>query len=483
MLCTRIACTWILVVVLATGVLSAQQPTFHAPPQPGTAPQSVLPAGVSELDLLRARLDAQERELQQLRQMLQQGQLHPTGAASSQTDEPKVKRTDTHNEKFSVKVGGRIQYDTTFGTDSNLAGTTIGRDFVNGQEFRRARFVLSGKGYGIFSYKAEIDFADPGSLVLTDVYMQMETPIGHLRLGHFKHPMSIEHMQSSKHFSLLERSAASDTIPIRALGLLLGDTWADERGTWAVATFTDPLLQTPGARDGDVDNADAQNQSFAARITYLLWYDEPSEGRYLMHVGAGFRFVDANGRSVRFRARPEVHDTYRFLGVTTGPASSYQQYVIEWGGNFGSLSFQSDWYLTQVDNAQDSFLYGGYIQVSYFLTGEHRVYDRREATFVRVHPLENFWWVDGSPGCRFGLGAWELAARWSYLDMNDAGLTPAGGTNGTAGVMHNYAVGLVWWWTPYMRLMFNWVHSDLRDSALGTTADADMFVTRLQLNW
>ena len=481
--CARIACTCTLVVVFATGVLSAQQPTFQAPPQPGTAPQAVLPAGVSELDLLRARLDAQERELQQLRQMIQQGRIHPTGAASSLADEPKVKRTDTHNEKFSVKAGGRIQYDTTFGTDRNLAGTAIGRDFVNGQEFRRARFILSGKGYGIFSYKAEIDFADPGTLLLTDMYMQMETPIGHLRLGHFKHPMSLEHLESSKNFMLLERSAASDTIPIRALGLLLGDTWADERGTWAVATFADPLLQTPGARDGDVDNTDAQNQSFAARITYLLWYDEPSEGRYLMHVGAGFRFVDANGRSVRFRARPEVHDTYRFLGVTTGPASSYQQYVLEWAANFGSLHIQSDWYLTQIDNAQDSFLYGGYVQASYFLTGEHRPYDRKEAAFVRVKPHENFWWVNSLPGCRFGTGAWALSFRWSYLDMNDAGLTPAGGTSGTAGVMHNYTAGVVWYWTPYMRLLFNWVHSDLRDSALGTTADADMFVTRLQLNW
>ena len=113
MLRTRIACTWIWVVVLTTGVLSAQQPTFRAPAQPGPAPQTVLPAGVSELDLLRARLDAQERELQQLRQMIQQGRIHPTGTAGSLADEPKVKRTDTHNEKFSVKVGGRIQYDTT----------------------------------------------------------------------------------------------------------------------------------------------------------------------------------------------------------------------------------------------------------------------------------------------------------------------------------------------------------------------------------
>ncbi len=467
---------WVLAWVgFFTPVLAQQY--YSQAPSPGTPPS------VSPYDLLRARLEAQERELQRLRQLIEQNpEVWTTGQSSGlQAQEPK--RTDTHEEKFSIKPFGRIQYDVTFGTDQRLRNTTIGRDFVNGQEFRRARIGMQGKGYGIFSYKLEIDFRDPNDLVITDVYMQAQLPIGYLRIGHFKHPMSVEHLQSSKHFSLLERSAASDTIPIRGLGVLLGDTWAGERGTWAIGTFYDDLLQSPAPGDGDADNRDAGFQSLDARVTYLPWYDEATQGRYMMHIGAAMRLVDANGQSVRFRARPEVHDTFRFLGVTTGPASSYQQYVLEWGGNFGPLSFQSDWYLTQVDNASKSFLYGGYFQVSYFLTGEHRSYDRKQATFVRVYPYENFWWVDAAPGCRWGWGAWELAFRWSYLDMNDLGLAPAGGSNGTLGVMHNYTVGVVWYWTPYMRLMFNWVHSNLRDSFLGTTASADMFVTRMHLNW
>ena len=61
-----------------------------------------------------------------------------------------------------------------------------------------------------------------------------------------------------------------------------------------------------------------------------------------------------------------------------------------------------------------------YAFVSYFLTGENRPYNRKMGVFDRVKPYEDFFRVrtcDGNVGT--GHGAWELAYRFSYIDMLD----------------------------------------------------------------
>src|SRR5439155_13199923 len=75
---------------------------------------------------------------------------------------------------------------------------------------------------------------------------------------------------------------------------------------------------------------------------------------------------------------------------------------------------------------------GGYVQVSYFLTGENRAYDRRygrEAANYLDGPTTPFWLLrrDGG-GLTAGLGAWELAARYNYVNLNDG--TVKGGVVG-----------------------------------------------------
>ena len=95
---------------------------------------------------------------------------------------------------------------------------------------------------------------------------------------------------------------------------------------------------------------------------------------------------------------------------------------------YGPLSFQSELFAATVDNltGPNNNLYGGYAYVSYFLTGENRPYNRKMGVFDRVRPYENFFRVRTSDGCTApGSGAWEVAYRFSYIDMLD-GLTAAG---------------------------------------------------------
>ena len=59
-----------------------------------------------------------------------------------------------------------------------------------------------------------------------------------------------------------------------------------------------------------------------------------------------------------------------------------------------------------------------YAYVSYFLTGENRPYDRKLGVFDRVRPYEDFFRVRTDDGSiETGWGAWELAYRFSYIDI------------------------------------------------------------------
>ena len=57
---------------------------------------------------------------------------------------------------------------------------------------------------------------------------------------------------------------------------------------------------------------------------------------------------------------------------------------------------------------------------SYFLTGEHMPWNRKTGCLGRIKPFENFWVVDRCDGCRdWGMGAWQVAARYSYADFTN----------------------------------------------------------------
>ncbi|MFN7892138.1 MAG: porin [Pirellula sp.] len=112
-----------------------------------------------------------------------------------------------------------------------------------------------------------------------------------------------------------------------------------------------------------------------------------------------------------------------------------------------SLSWQSEAMGCFVDTSStgNAFLNGAYSQVGWFLTGEHRPYDRKAGAIDRVMPFHSV------SKCGGGWGAWEIACRWSYLDVTDRQIQ--------GGTMQNMTAGLNWYVNPYCKCVFNYVHS------------------------
>ena len=360
----------------------------------------------------------------------------------------------TQDEQFKLKIGGRIQNDWMWiGEDEGLK-SDVGEQ-EDGVEFRRARLYFSGLIYDNLEYKLQFDFAG-GDADLKDAYLGLtDFPIGKLRIGHFKEPFSLEELTSSKYTTFLERALPNVFAPSRNTGFMLYDSILDDRMTWSAGLFRDTDDYGEGVDDG--------GYNVTGRITAQPIYEE--KGARLLHLGAGYSYRNPDD-SVRYRQRPEAHLTSRFVDTGTFAADQTDLLGLEAAWVDGPFSLRGEYMFANVDRIDSGAnvdFDGFYVQASYFLTGEHRRYKASSGTFSRVKPKENF----SRSG---GRGAWEIAARYSELDLNDGSIT--------GGKLSNITAGLNWYLNPNTRLMLNYIHADKDD-----VGEADMLLMRLQVDF
>ena len=180
------------------------------------------------------------------------------------------------------------------------------------------------------------------------------------------------------------------------------------------------------------------------------------EGSNVIHLGGSYihRFWDGNSEAgnPRFRERPRSQLAQRFVDTGTVGLNHGDILNLEAAGVFGPLALQTEYTNTWGSGAgtqRDVHLWGAYFQASYFLTGEHRVYDHGVGRFRRVKPANSFNPAKG------GWGAWEIAARFSYLDLNDRDVT--------GGELWDITAALNWYLYPNLRWMLNYVHANVSD--------------------
>lgn len=142
----------------------------------------------------------------------------------------------------------------------------------------------------------------------------------------------------------------------------------------------------------------------------------------------------------------------------------------EWQGGFEdyALTGQS----TRTSVPVESF----YVQAAYLLTGE------RVASRGLVKPYHPF---DLRPG-RFGVGAWELAMRFSQLGLGNQVFT--GGLadpNLWTNRLFTTDLGINWYWNQYIRVLVNWQHAEFGSPVIyqpgSRQKTSDMFILRFQL--
>lgn len=354
------------------------------------------------------------------------------------------------DDEFEFQVGGRVQVDTAFFKNDPALN--------NGSEIRRARLFMSGKVFNDWKFKAQFGFAG-NETDIEDAYIRYTGfDVGDITVGHFKEPWSLEELTSSKYITFMERALPVEAFaPSRKLGAGFGH----HAKNW---TATVGAFANGESAENDNDN---EGHGVAARATYTPIIAENK----LIHLGAYGEYRDPQDSTVRYRTRPESHIANVRL-VDTGDIEDVD-HTVKWGleaaSVWGPYSVQGEY--MSVDNdlsgGSDPDFNGWYAYGSWFITGESRAY--KNGVFSRVKPKS----IVG----KGGHGAWELAARYSDIDLNDSGIE--------GGEEKDLTIGVNWYATPTIRFMGNYVNVlDLNDSPTQSDSDKpDIFELRAQIDF
>ena len=335
---------------------------------------------------------------------------------------------------YSMKLSGRIRVATGF-YDGVLNNGNSGSDI----DFRHVRMTFKGDLKGDWKYVIQLDYKDGGSVTLQDNYIGYTGFGGNkiLTIGKQYEPMGLNEMTSNNNLTFIERSAPSNAFaPSRSYGIAFRDH--TEHWHYGVGMF----------RNDDSDGKDRQGAlalAFTGRFVY-----RPIMGDSILHLGIAHTirqgedadFDEDTGtynlsKPFQISERPEIgfiEPSYRInspqfyyddsnvtgleFAFISGPLQiSGEFFDASYGGSVGieACKDANDVDLTGAVNcgvdSKDYDFDGFYVFASWILTGESRGYNKSMATLGEVKPASE-------------KGAWEMAARFSTLDVagdNDSG--------------------------------------------------------------
>ena len=381
--------------------------------------------------------------------------------------------------KPTYKWRGRLFIDGISYDDDNDTAAFFGVDRENEFGFDTARIGVQGDIYENIRYVLEVEF-EGTEVDFKDAFAEAhDLPIGNIRAGHFKEPIGLEELTSSRFITFMKRSYATETFaPARNFGVMAYDSVDPcDNASWFVGTFRNNSDDSPTGIATSRD--DRGDWTADARFAWLPYYDEPSDGRYLVHLGGSY--------SYRNSLEPAEFETVGYVG-NQGPigvgaladSRTWNQIGAEFAVVWGAFSVQSEYFQAFVASGEQ--YNGAYVQTSYFLTGENRGYEKEAKAFYRVTPFEPAFWVDTCRGACCGRGAWELAAGYSYVNLRDGEDIDPGVQE--RAFVDGFAFGVNWYLNPYSRMMFDYNHEVTDFVDAGTpNSNANVFGVRWQIDW
>jgi len=364
------------------------------------------------------------------------------------------------HEYFSIRFGGgflsdymHLEQDADSGQQLPGLHSEIG--------IRDLRLLASGRtpwkpltytaGYMYDVSKNEWVFRQTGlKLTITALH-------GFLFVGRTKEGFSTNKLTNGYYGWFNERSVVSEAfIPILADGVRWAGTSPGNELVYNLGAFADPL--------SDKQSFNKNDWQFIARAIWLPLGANTVDG--VLHLAVEGRFAGANDGVLQYKAKAEAFLLQSSI-VDTGEfdASSSLMEGLEAYYLRGPFSSGAEYYLNQVSasSSNDPFFHGGDVFGAYLFTGETHPYNQQTGAFEDVRPRSTFF--SGGPG------AWELALRLSYVDLDSGPIAGGTFTKGTA--------QLNWYLNDVLRLEAAYGYGVL--DRFDTSGGIQHFQTRVQV--
>jgi phosphate-selective porin OprO/OprP len=396
----------------------------------------------------------------------------------------------TADDQNCIAITSRVHFDAGgYNYRPNTAATSP-QHLDDGVNVRRARIGVIGKFLEDWNYALIYDFGGasdgfastasvggaavgflPGGALsgIENAYLSYTgiKPFGGklaIEGGIMDLPYTLDEASSSNDIPFMERAASG----ITATNIAAGDFRSTAGARWYTDTFWAGAYAT-GPATGAIHSASSINppgttEQFGAftRVAGQI----VSGKDYSLHIGGDAQWLIqpphnliANTQTLTLSDRPELRIDPTTL-VSTGAiagVSGAQVYSAEAAGTYGPLFFQGEYFWYNIDRNAFAPLpslrfQGGYAEAAYVLTGETRLYNPAAASYGGIVPANPFSLTGG------GWGAWEIAGRFSTIDLNDK----LAAANGVAGGRQTiYTLALNWYANRNVRLMFDFLHGDI----------------------
>jgi len=308
----------------------------------------------------------------------------------------------------------------------------------NGTHVRKARLALKTQLHKYWRAEWDIDVAE-GVVEIKDMFVSfrgMEN--SHIKLGHFKMPLGLEELTSSRYQTFIERAypmLAFETD--RRIGLEYsrwGEKWNLRAAIYGQTT--------DAVKNKTIDET---GNGVGARLVYTPMKSE----NMVLHTGlaAILQKPDDNSNAMEFQSEPEtkIGDPEILCTATIFDIKNSLRTGLEGALVYKNFSVQGEFIQTnlmRMNGAKDVTLSGGYAFASWIITGETRPWQAEEGEFGQIIPKCN------------KRGAWELAARFSHLNLTDEDANILGGK------ANNYTLGLNWHANSNIRFLMNYTFVD-----------------------
>ncbi len=379
------------------------------------------------------------------------------------------------------------------GSSAANVDLTHARQLKDGDLFRRARFGVDGTAFGNWDYRILFDFGgsgveNTGQLYETWIQYSGLKPFK-FKVGAFAPSLGLDDQASTNSMPFLERAVVSDL----ARGLAAGDTrtaaqiFAGGDHWLAAAAITGRTIgvantgtiltySAAGTSTAPVTAAIATAQSYSDQLGFTgRLAASPLHGSdYLVHVGLNGSFVEkppnttgpaatgltpVNAEVIGLSNTAELRvDGTKLINTGNINASNAGTLGLELAAQKKNFLLQAEYTnfnVVRSDGISSPDFHGYYVSGGWVITGERRAYNPQSGAFDAIPVAHPFNLKDG------GLGAWELVARYSDVNLNyHAGApgTAQAGDGIRGGEESNWTVGLNWYPNGITRFMLDYAN-------------------------
>lgn len=370
----------------------------------------------------------------------------------------------TSDGETHLQVHGYIQGDNRM-----FLANTHGEP-VDAFVFRKIRPLFEGTLFNQVDFRFMPDFGQNNPQIQEAFLELKSSPYAKLRVGKFKEPIGLEVLRQDRDLTFVERSMASDLLPLRYIGAQISGS-----------VLSKSIEYQGGYFDGSSDGSNgvftqwASGNEVAARAFFLPFATTKIDALSQFGIGVGGSAGHQHGSIAGLKTIGQATwFKYSSTTVADGQHNRISPQAYYYAGPFGFLGE----YAISSQEVLNKGITGRVrneawdVQGSVVLTGEKNSYQG-------VHPRNAF-----EPRHGFDhFGALELAFRYSQVQIGENAFTHFAKAATTPRFGAETGFGFNWYLTQYVKLQTEYEHTGFRMAPGSTTPmhSENLLLSQVQL--